>query len=169
MELKDHVAVVTGSATGLGAAIALKLAERGARVVINYTKSLKEAEETLGLAKAKGVDAVLAQGDVANDDDCRRIRQHVEQTYAYLRVGQERLDALAGIQAVELGHGDIHQQNVWPKFDGLLDQRPAVRYRSDDLVNRLEQFLERIEQHGVIICQQDAALLHITVLYRLSL
>jgi 3-oxoacyl-[acyl-carrier protein] reductase len=73
MELKDHVAVVTGSATGLGAAVALKLAERGARVVVNYTKSIAEAEETLGLAKAKGVDAVLAQGDVASDDDCRRI------------------------------------------------------------------------------------------------
>ena len=73
MDIKDQVAIVTGSATGLGAAILLKLADRGARVVVNYTKSLKEAEETLGLAKAKGVDAVLAQGDVANDDDCRRI------------------------------------------------------------------------------------------------
>ena len=41
--------------------------------MINYTKSVKEAEETLGLAKQKGVDAILAQGDVGNDDDCRRI------------------------------------------------------------------------------------------------
>jgi 3-oxoacyl-[acyl-carrier protein] reductase len=73
MELKNQVAIVTGSATGLGAAVALKLAERGARVAINYTKSLKEAEETLGLAKDKGTEAILAQGDVANDDDCRRI------------------------------------------------------------------------------------------------
>lgn len=73
MNLKDQVAIVTGSATGLGAAVALKLAHGGARVVINYTKSLKEAEETLAQAKAKGVDALLGQGDVADDDDCRRI------------------------------------------------------------------------------------------------
>ena len=73
MDLKNQVAIVTGSATGLGAAVALKLAERGANVVINYTKSVTEAEETLGLAKAKGVDAMLGQGDVASDDDCRRI------------------------------------------------------------------------------------------------
>jgi 3-oxoacyl-[acyl-carrier protein] reductase len=73
MDLKNHVAVVTGSATGLGAAVAVKLAERGARVVVNYTKSVKEAEETLGLVKAKGAEGILAQGDVANDDDCRRI------------------------------------------------------------------------------------------------
>src|SRR5262245_20516673 len=73
MDLKGQVAIVTGSATGLGAAVALKLADRGARVVINYTKSAKEAEETLGEAKAKGVDALMAQGDVASDADCRRI------------------------------------------------------------------------------------------------
>jgi 3-oxoacyl-[acyl-carrier protein] reductase len=73
MDMKNQVAIVTGSATGLGAAVALRLADNGARVVINYTKSIKEAEETLGHAKAKGVEALLAQGDVANDEDCRRI------------------------------------------------------------------------------------------------
>ncbi len=73
MDMKGQVAIVTGSATGLGAAVALKLADLGANVVVNYTKSIKEAEETLGLAKAKGIDALLAQGDVASDDDCRRI------------------------------------------------------------------------------------------------
>jgi 3-oxoacyl-[acyl-carrier protein] reductase len=73
MDLKNQVAIVTGSATGLGAAVALQLADRGVRVVINYTKSAKEAEETLGAVKAKGVDALMAQGDVAIDEDCRRI------------------------------------------------------------------------------------------------
>ena len=73
MDLKDQVAIVTGSATGLGAAVALKLASHGARVVVNYTKSVSDAEETLALAKAKGVDAILGQGDVSNDEDCRRL------------------------------------------------------------------------------------------------
>lgn len=75
MTLKDKVSIVTGSATGLGAAVAIKLAERGSRVVINYTKSEKEAKETLELVKSKGVDAILAQGDVGEDADCRRIAQ----------------------------------------------------------------------------------------------
>ena len=66
---------MTGSATGLGAAVAMKLAERGSNVVINYTKSKKEAEETLALVKAKGVDAIMVQGDVGEDADCRRIAQ----------------------------------------------------------------------------------------------
>lgn len=75
MTLKDKVSIVTGSATGLGAAVAIKLAERGSRVVINYTKSEKEAKETLEMVKSKGVDAILAQGDVGEDADCRRIAQ----------------------------------------------------------------------------------------------
>ena len=71
--LKDKVAIVTGSATGLGAAVALQLADKGCNVVINYTKSEKEAKETLAACETKGVQALLAQGDVSEDADCRRI------------------------------------------------------------------------------------------------
>lgn len=73
MQLKDQVAVVTGSATGIGAAVAVKLAALGARIVVNCTKSVKDAEETLALVKTRDVDAILGQGDVSNDGDCRRI------------------------------------------------------------------------------------------------
>lgn len=71
--LKGKVAIVTGSATGLGAAVALQLADKGCNVVINYRKSEKEAKETLAACEAKGVEALLAQGDVGEDADCRRI------------------------------------------------------------------------------------------------
>src|ERR1700687_3324821 len=79
MDLKDQVAIVTGSATGLGAAVALKLGARGAKIVINYTKSLKEAEATAAQAKARDIQALLLQGDVGSDADCRRI---VKDTHA---------------------------------------------------------------------------------------
>lgn len=71
--LKGKVAIVTGSATGLGAAVALQLADKGCNTVINYTKSETEAKETLAACQAKGVEAILAQGDVGEDADCRRI------------------------------------------------------------------------------------------------
>ncbi|MBX3497307.1 MAG: glucose 1-dehydrogenase [Parvibaculum sp.] len=73
MPLKNKVAIVTGSATGLGAAVALRLADQGCNVVINYTKSEAEAKETLAACEAKGVEAILGQGDVGEDADCRRI------------------------------------------------------------------------------------------------
>ena len=43
-DLKGKAAIVTGSSSGIGASVALGLARRGADVVINYSKSAKEAE-----------------------------------------------------------------------------------------------------------------------------
>lgn len=73
MPLQNQVAIITGSATGIGAACASKLAAQGARVVVNCTKSVKDAEETIVKIKAAGGDALLVQADVARDDECRRM------------------------------------------------------------------------------------------------
>ncbi|RXG93583.1 MULTISPECIES: SDR family NAD(P)-dependent oxidoreductase [Bradyrhizobium] len=72
---KDSLcAIVTGSASGLGAATAEILARSGARLVINYSSSQKEAEATADLCRKAGAAEVLvAQGDVSKDDDCRKI------------------------------------------------------------------------------------------------
>ncbi|RXT48887.1 SDR family NAD(P)-dependent oxidoreductase [Bradyrhizobium betae] len=67
-------AIVTGSASGLGAATAEILARSGARLVINYSSSQKEAEATAELCRKAGAAEVLvAQGDVSKDEDCRKI------------------------------------------------------------------------------------------------
>ena len=66
-------AIVTGSASGLGAATAAILAKGGARIVINYASSQKEAEETADICRSAGGEVVVVQGDVSKDEDCRRI------------------------------------------------------------------------------------------------
>ena len=66
-------AIVTGSASGLGAATASILAKGGGRVVINYSSSQKEAEQTADLCRSAGAEVVVVQGDVSRDEDCRRI------------------------------------------------------------------------------------------------
>ncbi|WP_368509041.1 SDR family NAD(P)-dependent oxidoreductase [Bradyrhizobium lupini] len=67
-------AIVTGSASGLGAAIAGLLAKCGAHLVINYSKSQKEAEATAEACRMAGAaDVMVVQGDVSRDDDCRKI------------------------------------------------------------------------------------------------
>ena len=67
-------AIVTGSASGLGAATADILARSGARLVINYSSSQKEAEATAEACRKSGAAEVLvAQGDVSRDEDCRKI------------------------------------------------------------------------------------------------
>src|ERR1700685_2167337 len=66
-------AIVTGSATGLGAATAAILAKSGARIVVNYSSSQKEAEQTADLCRTAGGEVVVVQGDVSRDEDCRKI------------------------------------------------------------------------------------------------
>ncbi|MGD0143030.1 MAG: SDR family oxidoreductase [Rhizomicrobium sp.] len=73
LDLKGKAAIVTGSATGIGAAVALGLARRGASVLVNYTKSEAEARATAELLRETGANVILAQGDVARDEDCRKL------------------------------------------------------------------------------------------------
>lgn len=75
MNLQSAVCIVTGSATGTGAACAIRLAKKGARVVVNYSKSEKDAKETVKACEAAGAEVVLVKGDVSNDADCRAMAQ----------------------------------------------------------------------------------------------
>src|SRR5260370_32404718 len=65
--------MIPGYASGLGPAIAARLSKGGARIVINYPSSQKEAEQTADLCRAAGGEAVVVQGDVSRDEDCRKI------------------------------------------------------------------------------------------------
>jgi NAD(P)-dependent dehydrogenase (short-subunit alcohol dehydrogenase family) len=73
-EFDGKVILITGGGTGLGAAIAVGTARRGAKVLLlNYSKSRKEAEATAKEVQAAGAEAVLVQGDVSEDADCHKI------------------------------------------------------------------------------------------------
>ncbi len=69
------VALITGSGTGVGAATALMLAERGYNIVINYSRSETEALASQAACQAAGADTVLVKGDVALDVDCKALTQ----------------------------------------------------------------------------------------------
>jgi NAD(P)-dependent dehydrogenase (short-subunit alcohol dehydrogenase family) len=49
------------------------LAKDGARIVINYSSSQKEAEQTADLCRSSGAEVIVVQGDVSRDEDCRKI------------------------------------------------------------------------------------------------
>src|SRR5215475_6358336 len=72
---KDGLCViVTGSASGLGAATAGILAKGGARIVVNYSNSKNEAEATAeACRKAGAAEVIVVQGDVSRDADCKKI------------------------------------------------------------------------------------------------
>ncbi|WOH81432.1 SDR family oxidoreductase [Bradyrhizobium sp. BEA-2-5] len=66
-------AIVTGSASGLGAATAQILATQGARLIINYSNSKAEAEATAEACRKQGAEVLVVQGDVSRDEDCKKI------------------------------------------------------------------------------------------------
>jgi len=87
MELKNAVCIVTGSASGIGAATAVMLAGRGARVVINYSKSEDAARATQAACAAAGAETLLVKADVSADADCRGLAQAAMEKWG-------RIDAL---------------------------------------------------------------------------
>lgn len=87
MDLEGGVAIVTGSSSGVGAATARQLAEKGCHVVVNYAHNEAGARATSEACEAFGVETVVVQADVARDDDCRRLAAAAEEKWG-------RIDAL---------------------------------------------------------------------------
>jgi 3-oxoacyl-[acyl-carrier protein] reductase len=69
--MDSRVAIVTGSASGIGAAVALELARRRWRVVVNYSKSAQQAAEIA----ARCGEAIAVKADVSDDAQCRALVQ----------------------------------------------------------------------------------------------
>lgn len=66
-------AIVTGASRGVGRAVALRLAEGGANVVVNYLSNHVEADETVRLCEEKGVQAVAVSADVSEFEGAQAI------------------------------------------------------------------------------------------------
>ncbi len=108
MDVKGKVAIVTGSATGVGRATALQLAALGCGVVVNYTKSEAEAQETLADVKKLGVPAMLARCDISDD---KAVRAMVQAT----------VDQLGGVDVLVNNAGTTTFVNH-ADFEGLTEE-----------------------------------------------
>lgn len=67
--LTGKTALVTGASRGIGRAIALKLAQAGANIVVNYAGSEAAASETVEQVKALGRDAIMVRANVSDSED----------------------------------------------------------------------------------------------------
>jgi 3-oxoacyl-[acyl-carrier protein] reductase len=104
MNVQGKAAIVTGGGTGVGRATALALAERGCHVLINYSRSAEEAEQTAAEIRSRGVRGVAIQADVADDAACRRMVARAVDEFG-------RLDVLvnnAGTTSF-IPHGDLEK------------------------------------------------------------
>ncbi len=135
--------VVTGASTGLGRAIAVETAARGAgTVVVNYASSKDEAEETGRQVEAAGAKAVLVQGDVGEDGDCRKIAAAAGPT--------GRIDALfnnAGTTVFAPNHADLDAVQA----DDFLRLYRVNLVGAFQMVRAARALLEAAPQPGAVV------------------
>jgi enoyl-[acyl-carrier protein] reductase III len=86
MPLDGKVALVTGSARGIGRAIALKLAEQGADVIVNYITSHAAAEELVAEIKKKGPRSIAVKADVGKTEEIRSLFDAIRSTFGGLDI-----------------------------------------------------------------------------------
>ncbi|MBV8976814.1 MAG: glucose 1-dehydrogenase [Alphaproteobacteria bacterium] len=136
-DLKGKAAIVTGSSSGIGASVALALARRGADVVVNYSKSAKEAEDVAAAVKALGARVCVVQGNVASDADCRKLAAAAREAFGRIDMlvnnagttkfaGHRDLDALSAED-----FANIYAVNVIGAFQMIRACAESLR-KSDD-------------------------------------
>ena len=86
MSLTDKAAIVTGSDSGIGHAIALELASQGAAVTINYHRNADAADATKGAIEAAGGRAQVVQADVSSVSDIQRLIDETVRAFGKLDI-----------------------------------------------------------------------------------
>jgi 3-oxoacyl-[acyl-carrier protein] reductase len=80
-QLEGKAAIVTGASRGIGRAIALRLAQDGCAVAVNYASRAADAQAVVQQIAAAGGRAIALQGDVAQAADCARLFEQTEQAF----------------------------------------------------------------------------------------
>ena len=86
MAIERKHALITGSSRGIGRGIALKLAEGGAHVAINYVKNDAAANDTLAQIRKRGGDGFVVKADVAKQDEVRQMFNLVKSRFGRLDI-----------------------------------------------------------------------------------
>jgi len=86
MNLQDRVALVTGSATGIGRGIAEAFAQEGVKVVVNYSRSRDAAEQVVGNIRAAGGTALAIAASVSKDLEVRAMIDQIAQEFGRLDI-----------------------------------------------------------------------------------
>lgn len=141
MTTPRKVALVTGAATGIGRAVAVRFASLGLAVAVNYSRSEAEANETLDAVKRHGVPAILCKANVADDSAVRVMTSRVKEELGGIDVlvnnaGTTHFIDHSDLDAVtEQVWDDIFSVNVRGAFQCIRAAVPFLRERGGSVVN----------------------------------
>ena len=111
--LAGHVALVTGSSTGLGRVTALRLAKAGAKVAVNYFNNQERAEKAFAEFRTAGVEAMLVRGDASTEAGVNAIFTAVEK-----QLGP--IDIIVANATPDQPHKPIEEYE-WEFYQSMLD------------------------------------------------
>ncbi len=86
MDLNGKAAVITGGGTGVGQATGIELAKKGCSVLVNYSRSKVEAEETATSIAKHGVKTLAFKADVSVDSECRAMINAAKEEFGRLDI-----------------------------------------------------------------------------------
>ena len=86
MDLVGRVALVTGGGTGVGNATSLLLASKGCDVVVNYSRSIAEAEATVAKVRELGRNSLAVQTDVSDESSVDAMFRSIDKEFGRLDV-----------------------------------------------------------------------------------
>src|SRR5262249_4608887 len=133
--------LVTGSATGVGRAVALRFARRGLAVCVNYSRSEADARETLAEVEKLGVPAILCKATVADDAQVRAMVARCRAELGGLDVLVNNAGMTHFVEHTDLESltdalwDEIFQVNLKGAFYACRAAMPLLRERSGCIVN----------------------------------
>ena len=150
-EFEGRTALVTGGSRGIGRSTCVMLAERGARVAINYTNNEEAAKATLGMVEEAGAEGMIVRADVSSETDVNRM-------VAEVRAGLGPVDLLvnnAGIAANQ-SHSEITFAD-WKRMfevnvDGVFLATWAVK---DEMIARRYGRIVNVASLAGVILKKD--------------
>jgi 3-oxoacyl-[acyl-carrier protein] reductase len=135
--LKNKVALITGSTSGLGKAIAERYATLGADIVINYPRDRASADEVLSKIRATGANAIAVQADISRVAELTRMFGEAKKYFGKIDI----VVANAGIEMVEVPVTDFTEE----QFDKVFTINTRGTYFT------LQQAARHVSDNGRII------------------
>ncbi len=114
--LENKVVLITGASRGIGRAIARTIAEEGARIIMNYRSSVKEAEELMVELKRNGFDVSIIRANVSREDEVRAMFESIRRDYGVLH----GIVNNAGHGSATTWNKKLHELN-WDDFEEVIN------------------------------------------------
>lgn len=131
------VVLVTGGATGIGRACAVRFAKRGFNVVVNFSRSEQEANQAAKLVEAESQSCLLAQCDVSSDADVRSMVQRISMKFGRLDVLVNSAGTTKFLDPTDLG---AMTDELWDRILAVNLKAPLYCVRASEPLLRKSEY-----------------------------